>query len=61
MKQIIILLTIFVIVYSNTCGGNCPTDCPTCLCGNKKNIVNITTVCNYQPFTWNKTCCKCIV
>jgi len=45
---------------ASDCGGNCPGhDCPNCLCGMERNMVNIDEVCSKNK--WNETCCRCIV
>lgn len=57
-----ILLLVFCLVFlglGDTCGGNCPSGCPSCPCGSNKVVVDITTWCSKH--NWNVQCCKCIV
>lgn len=55
-----ISLTFVNLVFSNRCGGNCPSnDCVDCPCGTKVNKVNANKYCSIYS-KWSQTCCKCI-
>ena len=41
------------------CNGNCPGGCDTCLCGSRKNIVDIRKWCS--KYNWNQANCECIM
>jgi len=58
--KVIILLLLVALVFSDTCGGNCPGGkCPNCPCGTARNILDINAWC--AKYNWNQACCKCIV
>ncbi len=61
MKLILLLIVLlFTIASSDTCGGNCPSGkCPTCYCGANKSMQDIAYWCN--QYSWDKKCCQCIV
>jgi hypothetical protein len=60
MKILIALTLILALAFADSCGGNCPSGkCPTCYCGNTKNVVDIGTWC--AKYSWNQACCKCVV
>eukprot|EP01084_Bolivina_argentea_P186349 321236_1 len=43
-----------------TCGGNCPTGCDTCPCGDFPPVyLNVSYWC--AQYTWNQKNCECIV
>ena len=57
--DLILLLFVIVLVHSNTCGGNCPSNtCGDCLCGTKIEKISSS---NCSRYAWNQNCCKCIV
>jgi hypothetical protein len=60
MKKLLFLFFVFIVIWADTCGGNCPSGlCPACPCGTQKLIVDIPTWCAKK--SWNQSCCKCIV
>ncbi|KRX00650.1 Lysozyme-like domain [Pseudocohnilembus persalinus] len=60
MKIIIILLSLVAIVFTNTCGGNCPSnDCDSCPCGTEQKPLDINNWCAQHD--WDQQCCQCIV
>jgi len=60
MKITIILLLLVVLVFADSCGGNCPSGkCPTCYCGTSKSVLDIAAWC--AKYSWNQNCCKCVV
>lgn len=60
MKTLIFLIAFLSLSYSDTCGGNCPSNtCPKCICGTKAIYPDIDYWCS--KYTWNQACCKCII
>lgn len=60
MKLVIFFCLLIALIAADSCGGNCPSGkCPSCYCGNSKNVVDIATWCGKH--SWNQACCKCIV
>jgi len=60
MKLIIFLLLV-ALVFSDSCGGNCPWGtCPLCPCSTSPSPVDVTAWCA-QSSVWDQTCCQCIV
>lgn len=61
MKVLIVVVLLFVVSMTDSCGGNCPSGkCTTCYCGTTKNMQDISTWCA-KDSAWNQSCCKCIV
>ena len=60
MKIIIAILFLAWTCSADYCGGNCPSgNCPTCPCGKNLSLVNAADIC--KKYSWNQTCCKCII
>jgi len=60
MKIILFIFFCIAVVFTSSCGGNCPSGkCTTCYCGSTKKVVDIATWCSKH--NWNQACCKCIV
>jgi hypothetical protein len=61
-----VMMALIVAEYSkvssggSTCGGNCPSSCDRCPCGNTVEYVDIASWCA-QYSGWNQTNCQCIV
>merc|ERR1712018_202323 len=56
----ILILGLGMNCLADTCGGNCPADtCEDCLCGNSKNMVDISEWCSKH--SWDQANCECIM
>lgn len=64
MHSLVTLLLVLVsisFVYSDRCGGNCPTNtCLTCPCGREPKYVDVNDWCSKFD-KWDQACCRCIV
>ena len=60
MMRLLVLSLFIAAIYSDTCGGNCPSNrCQTCPCGTQSMVVDVPKLC--ARHNWGQACCRCIV